>query len=185
MRIYGTIDVLKFDSKGYSAALKKAIEVQFRQAARAFIRAAVPLIPVDTGMARGSFLNIGRFLKVAVPINPLRRGQRYYPGGLPKTPQAGANLSTPITEIFTWDGDKLAFTFQSKVLHLTLEDHIGVRSPTAPWKAFDAGRDAFMSTLHGMKLPKVKSYVVKTTITFGRGSKVTSSPIRLRKQETS
>ena len=185
MRIRGTIDVLKFDSKGYNAALRKAIEVQFRQAARAFIRAAVPLIPVETGMARGSFLNIGRYLRVAIPINPTKFRQRYYPGGLPKTPQAGANLSTPVSEIFNWDGDKLVFTFQSDVLHLSLEDQIGVRSPTAPWKAFDAGRDAFMSTLSGMKLPNVKSYITKTTITFGRGSKITSSPIRLRKQETS
>lgn len=188
-RLYGTVDILTFDSKGYTATLRKGLEVQFRQAARAFIRAAIPLIPVQTGMARGSFLNIGRYLRVAVPINPTKFNQQYFPprGGdpIPKTPESGAALSTSPDQIIRWEGDRISFEFQSGVFHLTLEDLIGVRSPTAPWHSFITGRLAFHNELRNLRnrLPKIKSFVTRTSITFGRGSTIRKTPIRLRQQE--
>lgn len=186
MRLYGTVQTLQFDSSGYTKAMKKALEVQFRHAARAFLRAAIPRVPVQTGMARGSFLNIGRLLNVAVPIQPTLFNQFYYPGRLPKTPATGAALSTPAENVITWKSNQIRFEFQTKVWHYTLEDYFGVRSPSAPWQSFMLGRIAFMEEMRALKdrLPKIKSYMTRTTISFGRGSLITSAPIRLRRQET-
>ena len=188
MRIYGTIDTLTFDSKKYSAALKKRLEKEFRLAVAAFVRAAVPLIPVQTGMARGSFLNIGALVRELVPITPTRFNQRYYAtasgASLPKTPAQGAALSTPKSQILKWDGNTFKFQFQSRVFHLTLNDFFGGGSPTAPWGAFEAGRQAFMNHLKGLKgvFPDVKSFFTKTTLTFGRGSLIKGPKVSLRKQ---
>lgn len=188
-RIYGTLDVLKFDNVGYTKAARKALEVQFRRAARAFVRAAIPKIPVQTGMAKGSFLNLGRYLRIAIPISPTKFNQKYYPPGkgrpIPKTPESGAALSTPAQQTIKWVGNRLLFEFQSSVFHLTLEDLIGVRSPTSPWGSFAAGRTAFLQEMRNLKdrLPSIKSYITKTTITYGRGQPIVSAPIRLRQQE--
>lgn len=188
MRLYGTIDLLEFDSTGYTAAVNRAIEAEFRQAAREFIRAAYPLVPVQSGMARGSFLNIGRFLRVAVPIAPRRFNQRYYPPGggasIPKTPESGASLSTPPNQIIRRDGNRVIFEFNTRVFHYTLEDLIGVRS--GPWGSFAAGRAAFMTRMRNLRnrLPNIGSYITRTTITYGRSTPIRSAPVRLRKQET-
>lgn len=186
MRIYGTVDVLNFDAAGYTRAVREAIEAEFRQAARAFIRAAIPRVPVQTGMARGSFLNVGRFLRVAVPITPTRFNQRYYPpggGSIPKTPESGAALSTRPESMIKRQGNRVTFTFQTGVFHYTLEDAIGVRS--GPWGSFAAGRAAFTARIRNLRtrLPKIGAFVTRTSITFGRGSPIASAPIRLRQQE--
>lgn len=188
-RLYGTVDVLDFDAKGYSAAVRKSMEIQFRHAARAFLRAAVPHVPVQTGMARGSFLHIGRYLNVAVPINPIRFNKTYeMPGGgkIPKTPESGASLSTSPQNLIKWRDNRLVFEFESNVFHYTLEDIFGLKSPTAPWESIKKGRIAFMEELRKLRtrLPKLGGYITRTSITFGRGSHFKSAPIRLRSQET-
>lgn len=67
-RIRATIRIPGLDLENLKAAIKKAIEIQSRLAARAFIRASVPRVPIQSGMARGSFLNLGRALRVAIPM---------------------------------------------------------------------------------------------------------------------
>lgn len=187
MRIYGTVDILELDAAAYSAAVRAAIELEFRQAARAFIRAALPLVPTDSGMARGSFLNVGQALRVAVPIQPTRTGLRYYPPGggpsIPKTPESGAALSTPPDQIISNVNGRVTFQFNTRVFHYTLEDVIGVRS--GPWNSFAAGQRAFVERMRNLRrrLPHVGAYTTRTSITFGRGAPVRSAPIRLRQQE--
>lgn len=67
-RIRTTIRIPSLDLANLKIAIKQAIEVQSRIAARAFVRAAVPRVPIQSGMARGSFLNLGRALNVAIPM---------------------------------------------------------------------------------------------------------------------
>lgn len=193
-RLYGTVIVPKFDAIGYTNAVKKSIEIQFRKAAAAFVRAAIDPskgggVPVQTGMAKGSFLNIGRFLRVAVPISPRKRNQWYYPpnGGarIPKTPQTGAALSTQPADAFKWNNNRLSFEFETGVFHYTLNDLIGIHR--SPWGTFAAGREAFireMSEGLRQRLPNIGSFITLTSITYGRGRVIRSTPIRLRKQET-
>jgi hypothetical protein len=186
MRIFGSLQLLDYEAEEHTEAIRQALLAHFKKAARAFVRAAVPLIPVQTGMARGSFLNIGLFLNVAVPINPTQFNKFYYPpegGRLPKNAAIGANLTTaPRDMIKITSENRITFEIQSRVFHLTLEDIIGVRS--GPWHSFEAGRIAFMNVLRTFRAPSVKAFVNRTSITFGRGANIRSAPIRLKKQET-
>ena len=189
MRVYGTVNVLNFDSAGYTKAVRDAMETQFRKAARAFIRAASPLVPVQTGMAKGSFANVGRALGVAIPIAPRRTGLTYRAPGssltLPKTPESGASLSTPPEELFKWVNNRLTFTFQTKVFYYAIEDQYGLVSKQ-PWGSFAAGRAAFITEMRNLRgrLPSLGAYITKTSITFGNGRPSYGSPIRLRQQQT-
>lgn len=166
MKLSGTINILRFDSDAYTKAFRKALEIQMRQATRAFLRAAIPLVPVQTGMARGAFLNIGRFLNVAVPITPTVFGKFYYPGRLPKTAETGALLTTHPEDIITIEGDRITLHIDTQIIHLALEDIIGVHS--GPWGSFEAGRKAFIKAMKNIKqrLPKIKSYITRTKVTF-------------------
>src|SRR6185436_6344475 len=73
----GRLSFPKFDANRYSEALEKEIEVQIRQAAREWLRAVIPRVPVWAGTSRGSLQPLGRFLRVAIPIsiNPTSRGR--------------------------------------------------------------------------------------------------------------
>lgn len=77
-RIRATIRIPGLDLPNLKNAIKQAIELQSRIAARAFVRASVPRVPIQSGMARGSFLNLGRALGVAVPIPVAYRGDVAY-----------------------------------------------------------------------------------------------------------
>ncbi len=163
------VDILKFKHTKYTKNVKRITEIQFRQAARAFLRAAIPLVPVQTGMARGSFLNIAKFLNVQLVINPTKFGQKYYAGGTPiaKTKQTGASLTT-----FSIPGrkskKKLEFRFNSKVFHYGLEDTLGVRSPSSPWNSMKIGMIAFNEVMSKLTkrsdYPKVADFISTTTI---------------------
>lgn len=189
-RLHGSFDMLDFDSKAYNAAMRKRILTQFKGGIKAFVMAAVPLVPVDTGMSRGSFRNLGRLLVMSIPISPKSFGKTYYaPDGkrLPKTPQSGASLSTPTTDILKQDGTKITFNFQSDVFHYNLNEFFGMRSNNGvPWGSFTAGRSAFMDYIKQSSVfPDLKKYIFKTTITIGRdGSIKTGKKVRLRKQAT-
>lgn len=188
-RILAEIDTLKFKRTEYTAAVKKHIDRQFRNAARAFLRAAIPRVPVDTGMAVGSFLNIGRMLNVAVPIRGVNtRKKRYYYSparGQLKTPALGAKLSS--MSLITESEDKLKFELKSGVFHYNLLDFIGVFHKSGAnmgaWGSFEAGQRAFMEVMSDLgnryRFPQLKDYIVKTrtTVTTSGGFKRTIVPI--------
>ena len=62
-RIYMTFKLGKFDKDKYTQALLKVLEGRMRLAASEFVRAALSRVPVETGMAAGSFLNVGRYIR--------------------------------------------------------------------------------------------------------------------------
>lgn len=201
MRFYATVDVLKFDARTYSKAFHDAIDRQMKAAARAFVRAAVLRIPVDTGMAAGSFLNLGRYLKrIGIPggvggyIDANRKSPtgRYYhrPGKakkpIPKNEFTPGNygLVTDPVAAFQRKGQQHLFEFKSEVFHLTLNDLFGSHG-RAPWGAFEAAQLAFLATLKTLvtKVPGVKEHMTKTTVTLGQSGLKAAAPVRLRKQQ--
>jgi hypothetical protein len=208
LRFSGHVNIPTLDILGLTDKQKEVLDAFMRQAARAYVRAAISKIPIQTGMARGSYLNIGRFLKVAIPLAGAsnyrirsRHGKSYkeknfwyYPPGggrrLPKTPETGANLTAfKLGPVQKSNGIAYEFTVNSKVFHLTLEDQIGVKSPSAPWQSTQAGREAWLTHMKGLKkrLPKIKDYISNTTISFGRGSgdlTKTYGRLRIRKNES-
>ncbi len=69
-------DFPNIDVKGYKREIKKIINQEMRKAAIAFLKAAYKHVPMWTGMSRGSFLDLAKFLNVSLNINP--RKVRYY-----------------------------------------------------------------------------------------------------------
>jgi hypothetical protein len=197
MRFSGSIVIPEFDFESYSKTRQEQIQIQSRQAARKFVRAAISKIPIQTGMARGSYLNIGRLLGVAIPLSGktryryrTRNGKQYrekniwyYPPGggakIPKTPESGASLTAFSIEV-TQGG--FEFIIHPKVFHLTLQDEFHVRSPTSPWHSMKAGREAWLEEMKKFKKrwPKIGDYIIKTVISFGRGSYMRTR-LRIRK----
>lgn len=159
-----------------------------REAAVEFIKASVPKVPVDTGMARGSFLNMARALNrfgfgVTVDINPARIHSRkkplyYYTKSgerLPKTPQQGAKLTEYALGI---EGNKVIFSFKSNVIHYALMDFYNVKG-NGPWGSMEAGMIAFRAKMKELKGGKIglAKFLTKYKIT-GRGG------INKRRQDT-
>lgn len=172
-----TMDLTKLDPKLAQKLINQGAEVQMRNAVRAFIRAAVQKIPVQTGMARGSFLHLGRILRVNVPINPTKTGKYYHAPakGRYKTKELGARLTTfggnTLGTVVSVEGNKLNFAIDTRIFHLTLNDLVG-SSGTGPWGAFEAGRLAFINYLekHGPdRMPDLVDYTVVSRLSVGRG----------------
>lgn len=196
-QINSTFQILSFDAKGYGRAVKRNIEAAFKDCIRKFVMVAAPRVPVQTGMARGSFLNIGRLVNYIVPISPQPRRNKngtkkdkvyYHPDGrrFPKTPRSGALLSTPMNDIMFWKGTKLVFNFRSDVFHLTLQDFFHVKSPTSPWRSFQEGQVAFVNAFKANRgmFPNLGEYITVSTVSAGRGSGLRSSGrVRFRKQQ--
>lgn len=199
MRFYASTLKIKLNKGKYTKALKDYIYRAFAKAGAEFMNQAAPNIPVDSGMARGTFLNMLAFFgkrHIPTQVSIPRTAQRTQKNGrplqythhngrkMPKTPMTGASLSTKPDRILIWQGEKIKFQYDAPVVHLTLNDQLLTRVPGTPWRAFNRGRDAFMRSLISIKRdqPKLMDFVTTTTISGGRGAKYT---MRERKQQTS
>lgn len=157
------IKLIKIDKRGYSEALGKAVDVQMRQAARAWLRAVMFNIPIYTGMARGSLLPVGRFLSVAIPIKPVAK--RKYGDAA-----AGAALSSFKFE--RDDGFVWTFSFSTEIPHFLINEfNVGLGSPPlrhpTPWKSMEAGKIAwteYLTTELTRKIPKITDWITLVQI---------------------
>lgn len=200
MRFYATINALKLDKNRYTKAIKSHIYSSFGRAAVKFMDAAAPAIPVDTGMARGTFLNmlalarnLGINTSASIPATP----QRTRKNGLPltyyhhdgtkrdKIPVEGANLSTKPDKIIQFRGDKINMEFNTSVWHLDLNERFNTRVPGTPWHSFNRGREAFLRSLADLKdnMPRIEKFIAVTTISGGRKTSF-YEPFRERMQQT-
>jgi hypothetical protein len=185
-KINAKISKLIFQKDKYTKSVDKAIDAAFRRAVRAFLKEAIIHVPVDTGMAAGSFLNIGKHFRAGLlPITPLRRGLTYYPPkgsigrGLPKTPKSGAYLTTKPEEVLTRttpaDIPSTTFIINTRVWHYNFHD--------SNWGSFASGFDAFDASLTGFTqrkdFPKVKDFIVVEEISI-KGTKVFKSRRKLK-----
>jgi hypothetical protein len=162
IKLKGFLTHLTMDVQRYTKTLDANMEIQTRQAARAWLRAVIEKVPVWTGMARGSLKPIGGFLKIAIPISPVavRKGMG---------PAAGASRST---FFFGKSGTKYQFRFNENVLHYAINEFFDVNPPihlTHPgeWHSFEAGAKAWQDYIENVlpgRLPKFEDIIVKKVI---------------------
>lgn len=126
----------EFDQEKYMRAVREAVRVCFMKAGQKFLLAAIPRIPVWTGMARGAFRNAeDLFGKVTADkqsggfrirttrskgegrgggskiTSNYRKGYYYYPPGggrIARTPQSGRPFATPTDKILDMGGATLS-----------------------------------------------------------------------------
>ena len=80
MRISITAVDFKIDKRRLSNRIFESMRVAMLDATAEFLRVAAPAVPIDTGMARGSFLNMMHLLE-------LNGRNVQVEGGIPTTPQ--------------------------------------------------------------------------------------------------
>lgn len=167
-------EAIEFDLNSLTKRQTERLNAHARQAARVFLRAIISagVVPIDTGMAMGSFLNLGRFLRVAVLEGPgPHNGQRTYTHSDgtkyvdQKGPELGARFATQPQDAFISTDDRVEFQFQTDVYHYYLNE-FGL-SFSSPWNSFEVGREAALaySRANFLKdMPRLLNFIVKTEI---------------------
>ena len=160
---------MDFDIKTFSKTLDAAMEVQLRQAARAWLRAMLemklPVIrgvsknigspPVWTGTARGTLQGLGRELRVKVEIKPVVK----IPGFGPDTSPAKGRFA------FGKKFDRYYFRYSNTLDYYNLNEFEVSKKKLihkTPWLGFKEGQRAFQdycNTELGRKLPKVRDSI--------------------------
>jgi hypothetical protein len=181
IRVSGTWPHL--DKERYLRDLKATIDQAMIKAARKFLLAAVPNIPVFTGMARGAFGNLediagrvqsGRIRgtlqgsKKRVNFQKPRRFYYYPPNGsrIVRDTQAGRQFATKPEDILgngqltrASTGTRVVFKFAIDISYFNyLDEH--------KWHAFKAGYSAFNEELKVQlnRLPDLGKYVIRKEI---------------------
>jgi hypothetical protein len=155
-----TLPSFEWDSKKFNEALRTAVSTQVRQAARAFVRKAVVKVPVDTGQARGTFLPLGRFLRVSVPIG----------GASPKANKSSNTGSSGTNQLlfrFTTEKNGVYFEIEPQLFYFWFNDFFAHNYPNGqlptPWQSLESGKKAFLDYMQNVaptKLPKLKDFVI-------------------------
>lgn len=172
IRFTGRFFQVDFDERGYKKTHDEAMKTQIRQAARAWLRAVIPRVPVYTGMARGSLVPLARFLKIAIPIRPAANAKK-------RKPLAGYSLNDGISQgAFSFDDNQngvYTFSFDTKVLHFYLNDTFDTKGAgmvnlihDTPWDAIKAGDAAFRAYIDKVlpqRLPKLVDFIVTSAVT--------------------
>jgi len=131
---------LNIDVNRYTKYLEAEVNIQLRQAVRAWLRVLIEegTIPVWTGTSKGVFLPVGRLLRVAVPISPIKKRNGF-------GPDVGANRST---FNFSRTGNSYSFEFIHSVEYLADNDQYNMDPPfhlkhPGPYHAFDKAGKAY------------------------------------------
>lgn len=166
MKIKIKLVYLKLNQGAFTKALTESLEVQNRQAARAWLKAVLTKVPVWTGEARGSLRPLGQFLRVAIPISPIsasREAKRAISEG--HTAEAGEAQGH--FQFKNEGGKRFVFIFNTDVAHYLINEFYNVKPPInliqpAPWFSFRAGKIAYKQYLSDnlkQKIPKIKSFL--------------------------
>lgn len=162
MKFRGRLSFPKFDAKKYNDKLQEEVNAGLKTAAKEWLRAVIPKVPVWAGTSRGSLQPLGRFLKVAIPISPTVNGAKAKNAG----PEVGAAQGV---FKFSREGKRFIFTAGSGVPHFITNNFYQVPNPPfrlkekTPWRAFEAGDEAFKAYLSSdvfkRRIPKIKDFV--------------------------
>lgn len=177
-----TVEV--FDKDAYMTAVREEFRRVFMKAGQRFLLAAIPRIPIWTGMARGAFRNAeDLFGKVGAEGSgvrirdtrgggsndtPARRGFYYYPPGggrISRTPQAGRQFATPSDQILSLTGAALSsgrtsfyFRFDVDITYFTYLD-------AKKWGALKAGSAALEEYVkNNVQLPDPLKFMTRKLI---------------------
>lgn len=190
MKFTFSASVEVFDKEKYMKALKAEIRRVFMKAGQKFLLAAIPRVPVWTGMARGAFRNaedlFGKVTNDAqsggVRIrttrsagqgrggggsNKGRRGWYYTPPGgtkIQRTPQAGRLFATPTENILDVAGITLVSGRDAFYFRFEVNITYFDRFDAEKWGSFKAGGQAFEDYVRAnLTLPDPLTFMTRKT----------------------
>lgn len=170
-RFTGRFTAIRLKSGEFTKDLHQQMQINNRTAARAWVRAVIQLVPVWSGESRGSIKFatgsngfLGSFLRVAVPINPVKGGTRKNKNATTGEAHYDFVAETPV----------YLFKFNSLVPqymhHEFFARPAGINQQIiAPWRSLEAGRLAYKAAIRAelKKLPKITKYFLRVQIPFG------------------
>ena len=155
MKFTGTFVGATLDLQGYKSKLQDHLWQELKLAANAWLTGTEGRVPVWSGMAKASLLELSELIDGTLIISPLRAPSRI---------QEGSSLGTAIPE----STPTLAqITISTNVEHYNLQEHNKAKrggSPSAPWKSFAAGAEAFKAAAKGVRLPLPRFKPVVTKV---------------------
>jgi hypothetical protein len=152
LKFYGQFLGARIDLPSYREQLKEAMMHRLHEAADAWLQAVLGKVPLWSGMARGSLLELSELVNGTVVLTPLKAKSR-----IPE----GKALGTAIEEI---DNDRVTITIKTNVPHYNLQEYSSSRSPTSPWQSLQAGASAFNKSVADFKPVQVKLKPVKVKV---------------------
>lgn len=183
MKITVNASVDLINVAAYEKAVRAEVTRVFMKAGQRFLLAAIPRIPIWTGMARGAFREAeDLFGKVTVDaqsggyrIRGTRGGGQkitsrylkgfyYYPPGggrIPRTPQSGRQFATPSGQILKASLVNSRFGLSFKFgIDMTYVNYLDDKK----WGGFRAGQQAFIDYVNAnLVLPNPLNYVIRKT----------------------
>jgi hypothetical protein len=196
MKFTFTASVEQFDKDKYMVAVKDAIRQCFMQGGKKFLLAAIPKVPVWTGMARGAFRSAeDLFGKVTADAQsggyrirttrnagqgrgggekvttPYRKGYYYYPptgGRVARTPQSGRQFATPTDQILDGTGASLASGRTAFYFRYEVDIKYFDILDQARWGAMKAGAAALEEYVReNLNLPSPLEFMTRKIIKVG------------------
>lgn len=167
--IRGQFINLKYDIDRHRKVLDQDLQVQMRQAARAWLRETILHVPIWTGMAMGSLKPLGRFLRVKIEIEPNPRAK-------PRRDKNQAAGEARQSFSFDSNGYNYAFRWTTDVLHYQLNEfhQSGLNAhlaATTPWHSTQYGNKAWDDYIRDTlpkRIPKVTEFLHTDIIRIDR-----------------
>lgn len=158
----GNLVQLSFNKDKYIKTLDETLKRQIRNAAREWLRAVLPRVPVWTGTARGTLLPLSRMLNVRNQIKPIKKKRGF-----------GPNVGSDFGEFAFLDGTNGEYGFAYEInLAYFQENEFSPAPPKykltnpTPWHSFLAGDKAFHAYLDEIlpkRLPKLNGFIEVTS----------------------
>ncbi len=149
MRFFGEFIAARLNVAAYKALVDEFMSAKLQEGARVWLTAVTGRVPLWTGMARASLLDLSRLVNGQILLSPLQDRSRI--------PQGDSLGSARLLSSFPF----YIFEVATQVPHYTLQEFKNVRtstgrgSPSAPWRSFDAGQAAFIEYARTVQLPPV------------------------------
>lgn len=144
MRFTGQFVTAKLDINAYKRVLTDYLRAKLKEATSKWLIATTGRVPVWSGMARGSLLEVAEFSQTTLVISPK--------DGVKSRIPLGRALGTAEP---TENLDDFKIEIETSVPHYVSQEvrNVGV-SKSAPWRSFDAGQEAAKEVLGSTILPK-------------------------------
>lgn len=146
MRFHGQFVAARLNVEAYRKSVDEVLGNALEEGARIWLTAVTGRVPLWSGMARASLLDLSRLVNGKILLSPLKAKSRIPLGESLGTARILSDFPSYIFEVAT------------SVPHYTLQEFTSVRprgSPTAPWHSFEAGQDAFFEYARSVRLPPV------------------------------
>jgi len=159
MRFFGEFKGAKLDLRRYKSALEVMLMRQLHEGVRAWLQVIAGdkgRVPIWSGMARASLLEISRLVNGQIVLSPLKVKSRI---------GEGDSLGTALQTI---DDGKIIIEIITNVPHYNVQEYRKVEgrgSPTAPWRSRDAGMIAFRASIEDLRLlpPTYQPVVIRVS----------------------